>query len=378
MTDQTFLCPHCQKEIALTEALSHQLQDRLQKDYDLKLEEQTAVIAKKAEDKLRTQVETELRDKANQLAELREQSKRDRAQVLELMKLTRELKKQGEDQELEFQKKLAAGEEAIRQQARKRADEEYRLKELEFQKKLADVTAVNDELRRKLEQGSQQTQGEILELDLETTLRNTFLNDVIAPVEKGVRGADVQQIVKSPKGFICGTILWEFKNTKAWTDSWTAKLLEDMRSTKAVVGIIITTTLPKDSKSEMEERNGIWVCTPKLVLPLATLIRQKILDVAFQKAISVNKASRAEQLYEYVMSIEFKQQVEAIVGATSQMQSQIANERRAMEKIWKEREAQLTRIISSTAGVYGSIQGKVGSSLPPIRSLELLPGGDDN
>ena len=54
------------------------------------------------------------------------------------------------------------------------------------------------------------------------------------------------------------------------------------------------------------------------------------------------------------------------------MQTQIQRERAAFEKLWKEREAQAERILISTAGIYGSIQGVAGQSLPSVKGLDLL------
>ena len=235
-----------------------------------------------------------------------------------------------------------------------------------------------EEAHRKGAQGSQQLQGEVQELDLEELLKKEFPGDTIEPIGKGVLGADVRQIVRSPRGMDCGHILWESKRTKAWSDSWVDKLKEDLRSDKANIPAIISETLPEEIKTGIGLRNGIWVASPALSLPLAMLLRKALLDSARQKMIAQNQLSKAEELYGYITGHEFAHQVEAMVETYKDMQEQIIRERTAFEKSWKQREAQVGRLLSGVAGIYGSMQGIAGSSLPTISKLELSSGSDES
>jgi hypothetical protein len=45
-----------------------------------------------------------------------------------------------------------------------------------------------------------------------------------------------------------------------------------------------------------------------------------------------------------------------------------------MEKMWKEREKQLEKVLLNTSGMYGSIKGIAGSS---VSSIPLLEGAED-
>ena len=248
MADQIITCPNCQQQIPLDEALSHKLQEKMQSEYDQRLAEsvkrlesenkqkqleQEKQLEEKIQNKLKREVELQIKDQAAQAEELQKQNKAFQSQILELTKNIRQLRQSSEDKELELQKKLLESEEKIKQETRKRADEEYRLKELEYQKRLADVTAANDELRRKLEQGSQQTQGEVQELFLQQQLQREFPHDAVTEVVKGARGGDVVQVVIDKNGRECGKILWESKQTKAWSDGWILKLKEDQRAAGA-------------------------------------------------------------------------------------------------------------------------------------------------
>ena len=200
---------------------------------------------------------------------------------------------------------------------------------------------------------------------------------MIEPVGKGVLGADIRHIVKSPMGTVCGTILWESKRTKQWSDGWVTKLKNDVLSDKANIPAIISEVLPEEAKSGIGLINGVWVASSKLAIPLATLLRKSLLDVAKQKKIKENQQSKAEDLYAYVTSHDFQHQVEAMIEIYQDMQNQIQKERVAFERSWKLREQQVNRLLSGVAGMYGSMQGIAGQSLPSIKQLEFSNALDD-
>lgn len=304
---------------------------------------------------------------------LREQV--DQAQKLELTirKEKNDLIEQKRTFELEKQRAIDAEREKIRQKTLEEAAESQRLKIREYEKKLADMSKAVEEAQRKATQGSQQLQGEVQELELEDLLRTNFPGDSIESIGKGVLGADVRQVVKSPRGATCGTILWESKRTKAWSDGWIVKLKEDLRSEKANLPGIVTDTLPENLRTVgMGLVDGVWVSNFKLALPLAMLLRKVLLDATRERKILENKATKAEELYGYITSHEFAQQVEAMLETYQAMQEQISKERIAYEKFWKQREAQVTRLLSGVSGVYGSLSGIAGPALPTIKKLELI------
>lgn len=333
----TITCPHCHKAFELTDAFTHQIEK--------KYEEEIGKIKKQLE--VAENTELELRKQKN---------------LLDEEKRTFELDKQ---------RQLDTEREKIRQKTLEEASESQRLKEKEKDKIIDDLKKSLEDAQRKATQGSQQLQGEVAELDLEATLRVAFPSDSIEPIGKGVLGADIRQVVKSPGGKACGTILWESKRTKAWSDGWVSKLKEDMRQDKANIPAIISETLPEEAKNGMGLVSGVWVSSPKLFIPLATLLRKSLIDAAYQKFVSDNRQTKAEQIYGYVTSHEFAQQVESMVEAYQEMLTQITRERVAFEKSWKLRESQVHRLLSGVSGIYGQIQGAVGPALPPIKSLEL-------
>lgn len=349
-------CPKCGEEIEVTEALSATIKDELGKT----LHDEGF---KEAEEKYKV----ELLFKSKKLDESRE---------AELLLRQEKLKLEDEKKtfELDKQKQLEVERDKIRQQTLLEASDAHRLKDLEKEKLINDLKKSLEDAQLKANQGSQQLQGEVLELDLEEFLHSSFPHDEINPVGKGVRGADISQVVRTNLGTTCGVILWEFKRTKAWVDDWAGKLKDDMRSAKANIPVIITTVLPKEIKSGFGFFQGVWVAEPKYIHPLAEILRKNLIDVAREKHNGQDRGTKADLIYTYLTSDAFVQQIQSIIEVHQNMQLQIQKERISFEKIWKEREAQAQRIIISTAGIYGSIQGVAGQSLPPVKGLDLLEG----
>lgn len=326
--------------------------------------------AEAAQRKATAQQELTIESLRKEAVEEKEANKELREKLSELMQELREERKAKENAQLEMQKRLAEEEGKIREQAAKEADERQRLNLAAKEKTITDLQKALDEAQRKAAQGSQQLQGEVMELDLETALANAFRDDEIVPVAKGVRGGDIKQLVRSPRGTDCGTILWEIKRTKNWTDGWISKLKDDLRAEKANVPIIVTEAMPKQITEDMGTLEGVWICKPQLAIILATLLRKSLLDVGRQKALTDNRGTKADALYNFVTSHEFVQQIESMVETYREMTNQVVKERIAFEKIWALREKQAQKLLLSTANIIGSMQGHIGqASMPKIKGL---------
>ncbi len=274
--------------------------------------------------------------------------------------------------ELEKQRQLDAERDKIREDAQKKAEEDMHLKILEKDKQLQDAMKANLELQRKLQQGSQQTQGEVLELELEELLKGWFTHDTIEPVPKGINGADVMQKVISNSGQQCGSIAWESKHTKAWSEQWVSKLKEDQRKIGADVAVIVTEMLPKDIKN-FAYRDGVWIADQNSIFGLATALRIQLIQTTTIKLANVGKNEKMEVLYGYLSGTEFRHKVEAIVEAFVGMKQDLEKERRAMTRIWAKREKQIEQVVTNTAGMYGDVQGLLGTAIQPIAALETGP-----
>lgn len=318
--DTTIKCPKCGEEFSIADVLSPQKE---------KYEEQLKVAQ---------QQEIEARKRKNELDEKLRNLELDKQRQIDIER----------EKWLDSQK--------------------YRFKE--YEKVIEDLKKSNEDAIRKANQGSQQLQGEVQELDLENELKNYFQGDEIAPIGKGILGADIRQTVKSPKGRTCGVVLWESKRTKAWSDQWIVKLKEDALKDKADLCAIVSETLPEFAKNGIGQTDGVWVCLPKLALVLSALLRKSLLDSARQQAIMERKQDASGHLYDYVTSNEFSQIVESMVQTYQNMLEQVNKERTAYERLWKQREMDAQKLLTGISGMYGSI-GAITPNLPPIKILEL-------
>lgn len=375
MNDQ-IICPHCKKPIPLTEAISAQIDQKYRQIYRQRLEQDRQkmeqIMRENLTKKIRDEMSLELKDKANEVEELRKQNKGLQDQLLELNRLIRQLKQESEQKRLELEKKLAQEEEKIRQEEQKRIAQEYQLKILEKEKKLADALKLVDEYKRKLEQGSQQLQGEVQELALEEILKREFPYDEIREVPKGVEGADVLQIVKNQNGRICGTIVWESKRTKTWNESWILKLKEDQRRVKAEMAVIISSVLP-DGVKNFTQKNGVWVGSFDSIVGLAMILRQSLIEITSIKASLVGREEKKEILWNYLTSIEFRQRIEAVYDAYTQLMDDLRREKDWFRKKWAKQEKNIEKVAENILGVHGDLQAIVGRSLPEIEQLAQLP-----
>jgi hypothetical protein len=358
-----------------------------QAEYDEKLKAELAAIEQKQADE-RKALEQRLREKAAEdlameMRDLKDQlddkaKKLAEAQTLELdlRKKQRELDERARTMELELTRKLAEERDAIAAAVRKQSDEEHDLKLKEKEKQLDDQRRQLDEMKRKLEQGSQQLQGEILELELEEKLRSTFPEDSIEPVAKGVRGGDVIQRISTSGDPCC--ILWETKRTKNWTEGWIPKLKADQRESKADMSVLVSSVLPKEI-SNFGLKDGVWISDYASAIGLAAVLRETLQRISMARVMGEGVNFKAEQVYKYVCGPEFRQRVEALVDAFKQMHDDLDAEKRAINRLWSKREAQIELMQLSTIAIHGKLHGIIGNALSEIPVLQLPPteSGDD-
>ena len=369
-----------QLEAAASKKLEARYADQL-KELQSSLKEQgedskrkLAEAETKATAKAKEELQVQLKELQESAAEKDASLKALREQELDLRKKQRELAKEKEESELAMQRKLDTERDAISKEVTEKLGEQHRLKELEKDQVIRSLKTSVEDMKRKAEQGSMESQGEALEIDLEEQLRQSFPHDDLTPVSKGVRGADIIQNVRTPLSQDCGIILWETKNTKTWSDAWLTKFKDDMQEKRAVLGILVSVALPASIK-RFGRVDGVWVSDPASALSLALALREQLLVVNREQLASVGKNEKMEMLYQYLAGTQFQQKITGIVEAFESMQLQIIREKRAMEKQWKEREKQIERVVKNTVGLYGDMQGIIGGQIPSIPALEL---DDDN
>jgi len=288
------------------------------------------------------------------------------------------LEEEKQNLEIDVQRRLDTERRTIQEQASKAEADKFRLKEQEYRKQLEDALRVKDELTRKLEQGSQQLQGEVLELELETLLRNAFPHDRIEPVRKGQRGADVLQVVHTSTGQRCGAIIWEAKRAENWSQKWIQKLKDDQVEAKAELAVIVTTSMPDDSATPFTMVGDVWVARDSVVRPVAQTLRILLLEAHTLKLVNTGKAEKVEALYQYLCSPQFAQRVRAVVETFDGMQRDLNQEKNAVLRLWKKREAQIERVAANMTGMVGELQAIAHESLPQLESIQLLslPDGE--
>ncbi len=373
-------CPSCGHQFELNESLKNEVEKELRGkmvDWQKKKEEEfekqkkvlvTEVLKKASEEtvaKLQS-LEEDSKIKTQQLQELQKKE-------LDLLREKSALEEKQKNMEVEIEKRFLEKRKEIEDSTIKREQELFDLKTKEYKVQMEQQQKLIEELKRKSEQGSMQLQGESQELLLEEILKENFPFDLIEEVGKGVEGADCIQVIRNSSGNVCGKIIYESKRTKAWSNNWIDKLKADMRNSGADVAVLVSQTFPKDIE-KFGEKNGVWICNFNEVSSVAHLLRNGIIKVFEAQKAQEGKADKMQMLYNYLTGNEFKGQVEAIVEGFMAMKQGIMKERIQMEKIWKEREKQLEKVLISTSGLYGSVKGIAGAS---IGDIPLLNGTDE-
>lgn len=384
MTEPIITCPNCKTEIKLTESLAAPLVEAQRQEYERRL---AAVAAEEAR-KAKLAAADDLTAKTRALAELegvlRQQNEKlaaaQQAQA-EVVRKQRELDDARRELDLTVEQRIQAGLGAAREQARREAEEQLRLKLMEKDQTLSAMQRQIEELKRKAEQGSQQLQGEVSELELEALLRAEFPLDAVEPVPKGEHGGDVIQRVADATGRPCGAILWESKRTKNWSDGWLAKLREDQRAAKAEAAVIVSQALPRGVET-FACIDNVWVVHPRLALPVTVALRRALMEVAAARKSQEGQQTKMELVYRYLTGPEFRARVEAIVEAFESMREDLEKEKRAITKHWAKREEQIGRVMKATCGMYGDLQGIAGRTLQEIEGMSFkaleAPAGDDD
>ncbi|MBX3442151.1 MAG: DUF2130 domain-containing protein [Planctomyces sp.] len=413
MSDPTITCPNCRTEIKLTESLAAPLLAATRHQYERQLADKDAEVAKReaavraqqadlakaresideqiaerlkseraaiaAEEAKRARVllATDLESKAKELADLQEVlrsrdeklAEAQKAQA-DLIRKQRELDDATREMELTVEKRVQESLLAVREKAKLEAEEQLKLKVAEKEETITAMQRQIEELKRKAEQGSQQLQGEVQEIELEALVRGAFPMDVIAPVPKGELGGDLLQKVIGPAAQECGTMLWESKRTKNWSDGWLPKLRNDQRAAKAEVAIIVSQCLPKDVDT-FALVDGVWVTSPQCAIPVAIALRHWLIEIACARQAGEGQQTKMELVYQYLTGPRFRHRIEAIVEKFTDMHDDLDRERKTMTKLWAKREEQIRCVVESTAGMYGDLQGIAGRTLKEIDGLDF-------
>ncbi len=414
MADQTSIqCPNCGTSINVNDILKHQLEDSIRKEYLEKETAQAKELAAKNDELVKAKAEFEVKKKQeNELFTERLEKEKKAAEIEITVKLKTKLEEENKDRLLGMEKELSEKSEKLRElskmegeiaklqreklemkdaieaeaqkqlnatltvereKIRKQEDDKNELKFAALQKQLEDQKKLTEEMKRKQEQGSMQLQGEVLELAIEEWLASQFPLDTIDEIKKGANGADCLHIVNTRELQNCGTIYYESKRTKAFQPAWIEKFKNDIRAKKVNLGVLVTEVMPSGME-RMGFRDGIWICTFEEFKGLSAVLRQSLIQVSQAVQSQENKGDKMEMLYDFLTSNEFRLQMEGITEGFTQMQSDLSSEKRAMQRIWSQREKQIDKVINNTVHMYGSIRGIAGNAIQTVKALELENG----
>lgn len=417
MTSKTQIkCPNCGTDIDVNDILSHQLEDKFKQQFNAQLAEQRVEFERKQEilaieklefeekkqkenelfqEKFEAKLKTEKQalelkiksklqeEQAEQFQEMQKELNEKSKQLIELSKskaeiekLKREKAEMKEAVEAESQIKLNFQLQEEKEKIRKSEEEKNEMRFKEMQKQLEDQKRLTEEMKRKQEQGSMQLQGEVQELAIEEWLAAQFPLDTIEEIKKGQRGGDCIQIIHTRSQQNCGSIYYESKRTKDFQPSWIEKFKADIREKSANIGVLVTDAMP-NGMERMGLKEGIWICTYDEFKGLCTVLRESIIQVNLAINSQENKGDKMHLLYDFLTSNTFRLQVEAIVEGFTQMKLDLDSEKRAMQRIWKQREKQIEKVITNTIDMYGSIKGIAGNAIQAVKALELPEVEDD-
>ena len=410
-------CPNCGTNIDVTNILSHQLEVEYQAKYQAQIQSEqakmTELVEKLREEKLafdekkkrenelfherlessikeeRSKIEEKLKlkitqEQSEQFDALQKELNEKSAQVSELNKTKAEVERlKREKEEAQSIAQLAAEtkmNELLQletEKIKKLVEDNNELKIKELQKKLDDQKTLTEEMKRKQEQGSMQLQGEVQELAIEEWLGAQFPLDTIEEIKKGARGGDCIQIVNTRNDQNCGKIYYESKRTKDFQPGWIAKFKADMREKGADIGVLVTEAMPSDLQ-RMGMKDGVYVCTYEEFKGLSGVLRETVIQVHAALGSQVNRGDKMHMLYDFLTSNNFRMQVEAIVEGFTSMKNGLETEKRSMQRIWKEREKQIEKVIMNTIDMHASIRGIAGNAIQSVKALELPGESDDD
>ena len=328
------------------------------------------IIEKKMLTLAEQKVKVQLKDLEAQLTENTKQLAESQDAELQLRKKMREVKEKEKSLGLEIEKKVEEATKKKEAEVWQASQEKYKLELLEKEKVIQQMKDKTDDLQKKLIEGSQQRQGEVVEEEFEKNLRLKFPVDMFTEVPKGVQGADLLQIVKNINLKQCGIIIWEFKNTKTYSKDWVAKLREDQRKANANIAVLVSKVLPKDA-AEIELIDGVYVVSYDLAIPFCVSLRKSLEELHVAQLVITNKDEKMERIYQYLTGSTFKQKFKSIVNAYKTQKEQLEKEKRALTLIWAKRDKQLDIVIEAATSMFGDVEGIIGNEAPIIEELSL-------
>ena len=369
-------CPYCKKAFEITEAMQAQIADEISKAI---YEQETSLrkeIQKETDEKIKNAVDRALQKErqSSEIEKAKLQAQADntkdlQAQMKKLMEEISKLQKEKDNIEIKARKDLLEKENVIREEAKAKASEDFNTKIREQEETINKLREQLTAAKQVAEQGSQQQQGEILELDVEKALREEFIYDTVEEVKKGERGADIRHFINNSLMQRCGLILWECKNQKNWQDAWVSKLQDELAEEKAQIGVIIWVS-PNNNCDFRRFNDSIWIVKPQYLLMIALLLRDTILRVYTANKNAEGKDIKMEMLYQYLTGGEFANRIRIVIEAYDELTSQLNAEKKLTQKRWAAQEKIIARVTGNLSGMNGDLQGIAGKDILALPVFE--------
>lgn len=377
MTDVTLiLCPECGAEFPMSEALDHQLQAAAAQQAAVLVQQQRSSLQKEAIEQVQQLTAFEITDLKNQISERDTLLSQFQANELALRQRERNLEAEKANLKFEAARQIDLERTQIRAEVAAQLTDQHRLKQAEWDRERMDFVRKLDELNRKVEQGSQKTQGDVLQTEIFGLLKDFFPNDALTYVSNGVHGADINHVIRNEKGETCGKILWESKNAKAWGSTWIQKLKDDLQREKADVGVIVSTILPGDQKL-IAWKDGVGIAHFSALVGFAQTIRHSLVRLHQAQLTSELRGEKMGLIYEYVSGPRFHQRLGAVQDVASVMKRELEAERRTTENTFTKREKHLNRIMQAANLLHTEVDTILETASAPTGGLEILAHNDE-
>ena len=383
-TIKNIKCPNCSTDIDVRTALYNEIFNKIQneqlnKEKALKQKEESlentiktklAELGAKQYQDLSKAIKKDFESENNERIKKMEEELNEKTEKIKAFnnlladneKLKREKTEALSSVQLEVNKRVNDILEKEKPKISERISEEYELVIRQLKKQLETQKNLTEEQRRKLSQGSVQMQGEAQEETIEEWIKAAFPMDEVIEIKKGANGADCIHKVMERGLQECGSIYYESKNTKAFSDKWVEKFKTDMQEKNIDIGVIVTKTLPKEMK-RMGLYKGVYVCTLNEFKGLCVFLRDFVLQFSKQQIVVKNKDDKKEMLYKFITSKEFSSRLDNLVTMFNSMSNNLEKEKKQATLNFEKRRGLLENIKNNVFSLSGRISGISGTTL---------------
>lgn len=231
------------------------------------------------------------------------------------------------------------------------------------------------DLARQLETKNANELGEGAEVNLFDALKNAFPSDDIERIAKGAPGADIRHKVLH-NGKVCGLILYDSKNHKAWRNEFVTKLRDDQLHAEADHAVLSTIAFPQGT-SQLHMQGGVVLVNPARAVMVAALLRAHILQSHTLRLSNEDREEKAEELYSFITSDRFSGQLAKIHSSVDALLKLEIAEQTAHRRTWTTRGSLLTAVGKAEADLRVSIQAVVGTAEGLDAALDEVHRVDD-